>query len=181
MKSHLKKIAFFLFMAFLVVSISFFPQLQAGTMSIAEASFWDTIIGFVAINPLRVSLSVPAEADLGRNFKAQVIVENRGDERISNVMVEIFISKGLVLVNKNAIKKIGMVRGNRTKNISWQVKGTEAGNFSISVSASAVVRGDVVSTQGNTALITITDGPAPPIPTLNVFQSFLSFFRRWFL
>lgn len=181
MKSNFKKIAFIFFVAFLVVTISFFPQLRGGTVGVAGASFWDTIIGFVTINPLRVSISVPAEADLGRNFKAEVTVENRGDERISNVMVEIFISKGLVLVNKNAIKEIGIIQGNKTKNISWQVRGTEAGNFSISVSAFAVVRGDVVSAQGNTALVTITEGTAPPRPTPNVFQSFIGFFLRWFL
>ena len=180
MNSHLKKIASFLVAAFFVLAISFFPQFQRGTTGVAEASLWDTIIGIVAINPLHVSISVPAEAELGRNFKAQVIVENRGDERISEVGVQIFISKGLVLVNKNAIKEVRTVRGNGTKNISWQVKGTEAGKFSISVSASAVVRGDVVTAQGNTALIAIIEkSPAPRLKP-NLLQKFLGFFSRWF-
>ena len=147
----------------------------------AKASIWDTIIGFVAINPLHVSISVPEEAKLGRNFKAEVTVENRGDERISNVVVEIFISNGLVLVNKNTVKESGTIKGNGTRNILWQVKGTEAGNFSVSVRASAVVREDAVSIQGNTAIITITDASVTPVSTPNMFQIFLNFFRRWFL
>ena len=175
------KISPLLFVVFLVLAISFFPQYQRSATGVAEASFWDTIIGLVAINPLGVSVSVPAEAELERNFKARVTVENRGDDRVSSVRVEIFVSKGLVLVNKNAVKEIGTIQGSKKKNVSWQVRGTEVGNFSISFSASAVVRGDVASTQGNTALITIIENFSPPIPTPNVFQSFLSFFRRWFL
>ena len=180
MNSYSKKTASLLLAAFFVLAISFFPQFQRGTIGIAEASFWDTIIGLVAINPLHVSISVPAEAELGRNFKAQIIVENRGDERISEVGVEILTSKGLVLVNKSAVKEVGTVRGNGTKNISWQVKGTEAGNFSITVSASAVVRGDVVTAQGNTALIAIIEKSPPPRLKPNLLQRFLGFFSRWF-
>ena len=180
MNSYSKKTAPLLLAAFFVLAISFFPQFQRGTTGVAEASLWDTIIGIVAINPLHVSISVPAEAELGRNFKAQIIVENRGDERISEAGVQIFISKGLVLVNKNAVKKVGTIRGSSTKNIFWQVKGTEAGNFSISVSASAVVRGDVVTAQGNTALGVIIEKSPPPRPKLSLFQRFLGFFSRWF-
>jgi len=181
MNSHLKKIAPLPLVVFFVLAISFFPQFRGEAVDVAEASFWDTIVGLVAINPLHVSVSVPEEAELGRNFKAQVIVENRGDDRISKVRIEIFTSKGLVLVNKNAVKEGGTVQGNGTKNISWQVKGAEAGNFSISVNASAVVRGDVVSAQGNTALVTIIEDPVPPRPTPHTLRDLFRFFRRWIL
>jgi len=160
--------------------VSTFGISQKGMVRVAEASFLDTIVAFVTINPLRVHISTPSEAELGRNFKAEVIVENRGKARISNVEVEIFISNGLVLVSKNVSKEIGNVSGNRQKKIFWQVKGIETGNFGISVRATGAVRGDAVSAEGNTAFVTVKEKSSPPGKSTNIFQSFFSFFKKWF-
>ena len=181
MSKTVKKISPPLFVAILLVTALFLSGMsQKGTVSIAEASFLDTIVAFVTINPLRVSISTPREVEVGRNFKAEVIVKNRGKARISNVKVEIFISEGLVLVNKNVIKEIGQVSGNKEKKISWQVKGIETGNFSISVQASGIVKGDAVSAEGNTAVLTVKEKSPPPGKSTNIFQDFFNFFQRWF-
>jgi len=169
------------FFIIILVAILFFSGISHnGTMRIAEASFLDTIVAFVTINPLRVHITTPTEAEVGRNFKAEVIVENRGDVRISNVEVEIFISEGLTLVRKNSSQEIGIISGNKEKQISWQVKGTETGNFSISVRASGVVRGNTVIDEGNTVLVTIKEKSHPPGKPTNFFQIIFNIFQRWF-
>lgn len=180
MQEVFKKTTAILFVGFLVAALFSSGGVLPTRANIAEASFLDIIIGLVAINPLHVSISVPAEVELRRNFKAEVTVENKGDERIRNLKVEIFTSSGLVLVNKNTVKEFGVLNGNSTKNISWQVKGTEVGYFSISVSASGEVRSDAISAQGNTALVDVVGRFPPPRPRLSVFARFLSFFSGWF-
>ena len=180
MPKTVKKIPAPLFVVFLVAALFFSGMSQKGTVRVADASFLDTIVAFVAINPLRVRISTPSEAEVGRNFKAEAIVKNRGEARISNVEVEIFISEGLVLVSKSASKEAGTISGNRQKKIFWQVKGIETGNFGISARASGVVRGDAVSAEGNTAFVTIKEKSPPLGKSTNIFQSFFSFFQRWF-
>jgi len=137
---------------------------QAGMVNTAEASFLDTIVALVAINPLHLAVSAPAEVKVGKKFKVETQVENRGEERISNVRVELFISKGLVLVRKNLVKDVGTIRGNGTKTVSWQLKGIETGNFGISARASGEVRGDVVSAEGDTIFVAIVEKSSPGGP-----------------
>lgn len=180
MRAYLKKTIAVFFIGFLVAALFSLSPAQPERVSIAEASFWDTIIGLVTINPLHVNVSVPSEVNIGSNFKAEVTVENRGEEMIRNLKVELFISEGLVLVSKNAVKEFGALKGNGTKSISWQVQGTEIGNSSVSVSASAEVRGDAISSQGNTALVTVVEKSRFSPPRPNALQRFLSFFRSWF-
>lgn len=186
MPKSVKKAPLFFFTALLVAALFFsgtystFGIPQKGGVHVAEASFLDTIVAFVTINPLRVRISTSDEAEVGKNFKAEVLVENRGDARISNVNVEIFISEGLVLVSKNVSKKIGNVSGNREKKISWQVKGTETGNFGILVQATGKVRGDAVSAEGNTAVITIKEKSPPRGNTITLLQKFFNVFKKWF-
>ena len=180
MQPYLKKTIVIFFVGFLVAALFSLSSTRPTRVNVAEASFLDIIIGLVAINPLHVSISVPSEVELGRNFKAEVMVENRGDGRIRNLNVELFTSSGLTLVNKKAVKEFGALNGKSTKSISWQVKGTEVGNFSISVSASGEVRSDAISAQGNTALVRVVEKSSPPGPRPNAFARFLSFFRGWF-
>jgi len=180
MRIYLKKTIVVFVVGFLIATLFSLSTVRPTRVNIAEASFLDIIIALVAINPLHVSISVPAQAQLGRNFKAEVRVENRGEERIRNLKVELFTSSGLELVNKNALKGFGALNGNSTKKISWQVQGTEVGNFSISVRASAQVRADAISVQGNTALVSIVEKSSPPRPRPNALQRFLSFFSGWF-
>lgn len=178
-----KKIPARLFAVFLVALLFFSGILQVsqwGTTRVAEAGFLDTIVAFVTINPLRVRISTPSEVEVGRNFKAEVIVENRGEARISNVEVEIFISEGLVLVSKDVFKVVGQVSGNREKKTLWQVKGIETGNFGISVQATGRVRGNAVSAEGNTAFVTVVEKSSPPGKHTSIFQNFFSFFKKWF-
>lgn len=180
MQNYLKKIGLVFFFAFLVVTVSFSGKAGAGVINVAEASFLDIVRGLVRINPLHVTISVPTEAELGKNFKAEVLVENRGEDKISNVRVEIFTSDGLVLINKNSFKEIGAIQGNKTKNIFWQVRGTEIGNFSISVSVSAEAGGNVVSVEGNTAVVRVIEKSSPPIHFSNLFQKFFAIFAKFF-
>ena len=180
MPKVVKKLSFPLFVVFLVIALFFSSVSHAGLMNTAEASFFDSIIALVTINPLRVRISTPAEVVVGRNFKAEVTVENRGKARINNAIVEVFISKGLVLVRKNSSREIGIISGNKEKKVFWQVKGIETGNFGISVRASGVVKGDAVSAEGNTAVVTVKEKSPPPGKFTNIFQSFFSFFQRWF-
>lgn len=178
-----KKISLLLFVFIVFFVITIFPigtLSQNKAVNIAEASFLDAIIAFVTINPLSIHISVPKEMNVERNFKAEAIVQNKGEERISNVEVEIFISEGLVLVNKNASKNTGNILGNREKKISWQVKGIETGNFSVSVRVSGIVKEDAISVEGNTAFITIKEKSLPPGRLSFISQNFFDFIKQLF-
>lgn len=180
MQNYFKKTILVFFFGFFVVIIFFSRMSPAGAVNVVEASFWDKVIGIVKINPLRVSISAPAEVELEKGFKVEVVVKNRGENRISNVRVEIFISKDLILVNKNSSKKIGSIQGNKTKNISWQIKGTEIGNFSISAKAYAEIEGDAISAQGNTVIVTVVEKSLPPGKPFNFLQRFFNILAKWF-
>ena len=180
----IKKAASIFLAGFFAAAIFFSGVSGKGVVSIAEASFLDTIVALVAINPLHLSVSAPQEVEVGKKFKVETTVENRGEERLSNVRVELFISKGLVLVRKNSVKDVGKIRNNGAKTISWQLKGVETGNFGISARAWGEVRGDVVSADGDTIFVVIAEKSSPGGPGPHFVQNFFSFFsgllERWF-
>lgn len=180
MQNYLKKTVLVFFFVFFTIAIFFSGITPTKVTGIAEASFLDTVKSLVTINPLRVSISAPAEVELGRNFKAEILVKNRGKDKISNVRVELFTSNGLVLISKNSFKEIGAIQGNKTKKFSWQVKGTEIGNFSILVSASAEAGENVISAEGNTAIVSVIEKSSSPTYFSNLFQSLFNILAKLF-
>ena len=171
-----KKKVFLLFIT-VVFSLGAIGSLGVGT---AQASIFDFIRAFVTINPLAVQVTAPSEADISQVFKVEANVINKGAVKIENVTAEIFLPAGLSIVGKSKIKNIGIVPAGKEKKTSWQIKGIEIGNFFILVKASGVVKGDAVSAEGNTVLIAIKEKSPPPGKSKNIFQSFFSFFQRWF-
>lgn len=155
---YANKISFFLFAVLLVTAIFFF----GGKSYFAQASFLDIIRALVTINPLQVSVSAPSEVELGKNFKVEVIAKNKGREKIENATSEIFLPAELTVTQKETIKKMGVITGKNEKKVLWQVRGEQLGKYIISVSVSGELKGDVVSAQGTTLVISVKEKPAPP-------------------
>lgn len=177
---YLKKTTVVFFAGFLAAAIFFSGASQKGMMSVAEASFLDTIIALVTINPLHVVISAPAEVEAEKVFKVEATVSNRGEERIKNAQAEIFLPEGLVLMSKNLSKEIGVIPGKKAKKAFWRIQGIETGNFVISVSASGELQGDSISVQGNTVIVAVQAEFRPPGRSFNLFQRFLGLFQTWF-
>ncbi len=172
---YANKIYFFFFTVFLVTAAFLF-----GNVPVAQASFLDIIRALVTINPLQVSVSAPSEVEIGKNFKVEAIANNKGQEKIENATSEIFLPTGLTITQKETIKKIGIISGKREKRVLWQVRGEQLGKYIISVSVSGELKGDVVSDQGTTLVISVKEKPAPPgggpAPS---FREFLNILRGW--
>ena len=171
MRAPAKKIIFVFATVFLVSTI--------GSATAVQASFLDSIRALVTINPLRVSVSVPGEVELGKAFRVEAKVINKGAEKIENAEAEIFLPAGLVLVRKNPIQEVRVIPGRKEKKVFWSVKGEQLGNFGISASAQGELRGDIISAQGNTVIVTVIEKPPPGRP-LSLFQSFFDILRGWF-
>lgn len=145
----------------------------------ARASLWDAIRAWVTINPLEVDVSAPSEAEINKTFKVTVEATNKGEEKIENVQGEIFLSEGLVLLNKNPIQKAGVIQGKKSKKISWTVKGIEEGEYGIAASVAGELKGNLISAESSTEMIEIKDFIEKPRPR-KWYQNLFDFFQGWF-
>lgn len=173
------KLSIFLVAAlFFAVAFVWAPVLQREA-SVAHASFLDIIRALVAINPLEISIGIPVQAEIGKVFKVEARVINKGGEKIENAKAQIFLPDGLILQKENSIQYIGVIPGKREKKIFWSVRGEIAGNYIISVLASGELKGGMVSADASTK-ITLKEkfSPAGPFPA--VFQILVDMFRRGF-
>jgi len=179
MSSRFKKISlFFLAISILIAGFSGGIIIDKKNYQ-AQASLLDAIRAWVTINPLEVDVSSPAEAEINKTFKVTVEATNKGEEKIENVQGKIFLSEGLVLLNKKPIKKIGIIQGKKSKKISWTVRGTNKGEYGITASVTGELKGNLISAEGNTEMIEIKDFIEKPRPR-KWYQSLFDFFRGWF-
>ncbi len=167
-----------LFLAVFTLTAVFFSEF-------AQASFWDTIRAWVTINPLFVDVSAPAEVEVDKVFKVEAKIINKGEEKIENSEAEIFLPEdpeGLVLIQKDPVKKIGVIPGKKEKKISWSVKGEELGNYGISVKVSGVLQGKELSKESDTIMVKIIKKTVPGggKASFNLFQRFFNLFQEWF-
>jgi len=164
----------------LLFVIFFFSGILIVQSSRVQAGFFDFIKALVTINPLDVEVSAPAEEELGKAFKIEATIVNKGDVKIENITAEIFLSAGLRLERKDEFEQINRLQGGKSRIVFWFVKGTDIGFHSASVSAKAEVGGDIVDADGNTVIVEIHEELPPPGQSRGIFESFLNFFRRSF-
>lgn len=117
--------------------------------SIAHASFLDIIRAFVTINPLEVKVSAPSKVEIGKVFKIEARIINKGEKRIENVQGEIFLPEKLVLLGGGPVKKAGIVAPGKEKKISWSVKAEKIDNYVISAQVSGILEGSSLSDEGS--------------------------------
>ena len=168
------KTKFFTFL--LVISLS------AALPLFAQASFFDIIRALVTINPLKLDVTAPAEAQINRVFKVEAVATNKGKDTILNAEAEIFLPEGLALLKNEPTQKMGVIRGKKDKKVSWSVRGEgieNVVNYIISVEVSGELRGEPLSADG-TAKITLKEKSLPPGRPFNIFQGFFDFFQRLF-
>ena len=148
--------------------------------SSTQASFLDIIRALVTINPLEVVVSAPSLVETNKMFKVEARVINKGEERIGRVTAEIFLPGGLALTKKNTVQNVGAISGRREKRIQWSVKAEQTGNYFILVSATAELKGDSITAEGNTVTVTAQENAVikKPQPT-NLLQRFLATLQRW--
>ena len=104
---------------------------------------------------------------------------NKGEDAIENARAQIFLPEGLILLKKDSIQKMGVIRGTKDKKVFWSVKGENLETYIISVVVSGELRGEVLSGDG-TAKITLKEKSSPPGRPFNIFQRFLDFFQGLF-
>ncbi|MCH7552282.1 hypothetical protein IIB49_02740, partial [Patescibacteria group bacterium] len=153
--------------------------LSAAFPFFAQASFLDIIRALVTINPLELDVTAPAEAQINRVFKVEAVATNKGKDTILNAEAEIFPPKGLVLLKKDPMQKMGVILGKKEKKVSWSVRGDSTENYIISVVVSGELRGEPLSADG-TAKITLKEKSLPPGRPFNIFQGFFDFFQGLF-
>jgi len=177
MLSRLKKTTLFFLAIFILVA-----GFCGGTINKkdyqARASLLDAIRAWVTINPLEVDVSVPAEVEINRVFKVMAEITNKGEEKIENAKGEIFLPGGLVLLKKNPVQKIGVIKGKKSKRISWTVRGIDPGNYAITISAVGELKGDLISAEDST-VVEVKESLKKP-RSRRWFQDFFDFFRGWF-
>ncbi|MCH8741917.1 hypothetical protein IH779_03380 [Patescibacteria group bacterium] len=142
------------------------------------ASISGLITTFVTINPLEVNVSAPAEVEVNKAFQVKVEIINKGEEGIENGTGEIFLPPELVLVKKDPVQRIGVIRGKKEKKISWAVKGIETGNHIIIVSVSGELKGDLISAEGSRMVEVIEFFPRGK--ARGWLQNLFGFFQEWF-
>ncbi|MCH7604789.1 hypothetical protein IID24_02275 [Patescibacteria group bacterium] len=179
MKSLKPKIFTFLLALFFFSVLSFSGLTDKKEDYIVQASILDIIRALVTINPLGLDVTAPTEAEINKVFKVEAVAINKGGDKIENAKAEIFLPAGLVLLRKDPVQNMGVIRGRKEKKASWSVKGDSAGVYIISVLVSGELRGDIVSADA-TAKITLKEKPSPPGSFLNVFQRFFEAFQRLF-
>jgi len=180
MKSLNTKISIFLLVFFFFTVLSFSGLRDKKEDYIAQASLFDIIRALVTINPLEVVVSAPPLVEINKMFKVEARVINKGEERIKRTSAEIFLPQGLVLTKKNTVQNAGAISGLREKRIQWSVKAEQTGNYFISVSSSAELKGDTITAQGNTVMVVAQEGAvsASSVQSVDFFQRLLNTFQR---
>lgn len=144
----------------------------------AQASLLDAIRAWVTINPLEVDVSAPAKVGINSVFKVTAKVTNKGEEKIKNVRGEIFLNEKLVLLKKNPIQKMGVIQGNKSKKISWTVRGIEEGDCVITTSITGELKENLISAE-DSVLVKIKNY-TENYRLRRWYQNIFNFFRRWF-
>jgi len=145
----------------------------------AQSSLLDAIRAWVAINPLEIDVSAPSAVEINSVFKVTVEVTNKGEEKIENAKGEIFLPGGLVPLKKNPIQKIGVIQGKKSKKVSWTVKGVEEGSYFVAASVAGELKGDFVSIEGSTEMISVEKFSEKP-QSQKWYQNIFNFIRGWF-
>ena len=163
---------------FLTAFLIFFAVFSSLT---AQASLLDVIKALVTINPMGVVVSAPAEVEVGKTFKVEAEVQNKGSKEISNAKAKIFLpADGLVLNKKDAEKELGAIQGFREKKAVWPVKGETVGSYIIYVSASGELDGQVIGAEGNSVVVEVLKKIRPTRNNSELFSKILDIFRAWF-
>lgn len=139
-----KKFLILFLTVFIVTAVFIYGKFGHAENYFAQASLWDTIKARVAINPLFVDVSAPAEVEIDKIFQVEAKVKNKGGEKIENAIGEIFLPPEIVIIKKDSVQKIGVIPGKKEKKISWAVKGRKEGNYIISVLISGKLKGELV-------------------------------------
>ncbi len=176
-QGYMKKILLPIFIIFILFIFLF---LGMNYMGKNLASLSGIITALVTINPLEVNVSAPAEVNINKVFKVEAQVVNKGEEKVKNARGEIFLPLEIVLLQKDSVKKIGIIPGKKEKKVSWGVRGKEIGTYIISVSVSGELRGDIVRVEGNTIVKVIEKTPLGQGRPFNLFQRLFDFFQGLF-
>ena len=179
MKSLKTKFFALLLVISLFTALSFAGLPGRQEKHIAQASFLDVIRALVTINPLDLDVSAPSEAQINKVFKVEAVASNKGEDTIENLNAEIFLPGGLVLAKKDSTQKMGLIRGQKQKKVSWSVSGEELGNYVISVVVSGELNGQIVNADDTTS-ITLIEKPLPPGRASKLLQNIFDFFRGLF-
>ena len=169
MKHPKAKISVFVLTVFLFTVVLF---------SGAQASFLDIIRALVTINPLELDVLAPTEAEINKVFKVEAVATNKGEDKIENAKAEIFLPAGLVLLQKDSMQNMGVIRGKKDKKVSWSIKGDNVGDYIISVLVSGELGGNIVSADGSVK-VTLKEKSSPPGRPFTIFQRLLNTFQRW--
>lgn len=168
-----KKFLLPIFITLALFTLLFFGGNQMKEKSLA--SLGNVITARVTINPLEVNISAPLETEIGKVFKVDATLINKGEEKIENSQGEIFLADGLVLIQKDAVRKMGIITGKKEKKASWSVKGEKIGNYVIMVLGSGELGGYGISA-GSSANVEVKESWRGV--RANWFQNLLDFFRE---
>ena len=155
MKNPKIKISALLFTVLFSTTIFFSWTAVQGRMHVAHASFLDIIRALVTINPLEVDVSAPAEVEIGKVFKVEASLINKGEDVINKAEAQIFVPEGLTLL-KDSTQNRGVIRGEREKTASWQIRGEVLGSYIISVKATGIL-GETAINAEDSALVKIIE------------------------
>ena len=125
-----------------------------------------------------MDVSAPTEAEINKVFKVEAKAINKGEVKIENAKAEIFLPVGLILLKKDSVQKMGVIRGKKDKKVSWSVKGDSVGEYIISVLVSGEIGGDIASADA-AIRVTLKEKSSPPGRPCNIFQRFFETFQRW--
>lgn len=156
----------------LIFILFVFTSFGLGYFGNQLASVFSIIVARVTINPFELTVSAPAEAAVGKAFKVDVKIRNKGEKEIRNAKVEIFLSEGLSL-KRSSVQNLGVIRGGKEKKASWQIRGEIAGNYFITVKAAGRLGIENIQSE-DSVMVTITEGTSPSR------NNFLEFFQRFF-
>ncbi len=168
-------------LSFLVISVLSIFLFWGINYSISPlASLPSVITAWVTINPLEVNLSAPPETEVNEVFWLRAKIINKGKEKIKNGKAEIHLPQGLILIKKDSAQKIGVIPGKKAKNVSWRVRGAEAGIYIVIVRATGELKGEMTSAEDSIKIEVVAAKPQIEEGRQGFFKSFLSFFQKWF-
>lgn len=117
--------------------------IAAWLVSTGSAVAQGVVTATVRPNPLDISLTAPATVNVGQWFEIEAEISNHGSEPISKTVVMLNTPNELTVRKKR--KRNGILGPRETQVITWQAKGTKAGDeLVIQVEVEGILAGEKI-------------------------------------
>ena len=103
------------------------------------------ITATVTLSPLEVLASAPSRVLVGKVFRVDAIIRNRGDLKIKKAVASIYLPINVEIVGGHPKEDLGNIPAQKYTTVTWRLRALKEGNYVILISARGDYGGAIVT------------------------------------